>query len=182
MTIFKKLLPFAFLLPVFSINASDGGNIGITGIIAASGCDFAVTSGTWAIGRLFTTGTGNIGDALTERKGILSLNLSRCPVGSYVAIAINGEADDNDPSLFKAVGDGSAKGVAFKIETGNPTIGYTQIIPGQRTNYYQVTSTSSNTTATYAGFGRFNATLVVTDSKLETGSLDTTIVYTVAYY
>lgn len=183
MDIFKLLLPIILLSSIFDVSAKDGGNIGITGMIVVSGCSLATstTNRTWAIGNIFTDGTGNIGDILIDRTAITTLAPTDCPVGISVAISIDGEADENEPSLFKvASGDGKAKGVAFKIETGNSTIGYTPISPGGKTTYITVTTTGSNTTGNVS-FGRLNGTLVVTDSKIESGSLDTTITYTLLY-
>ena len=177
MDIFKLLLPIILLSTIFDVSAKDGGNIGITGMIVVSGCSLATstTNRTWAIGNIFTDGTGNIGDILIDRTAITTLAPTNCPLGISVAMSIDGEADEDEPSLFKvASGDGKAKGVAFKIETGNNAIGYTSVSPGGKT-YYQAVTVGN------ISFGRLNGTLVVTDSKIESGSLDTTITYTLLY-
>lgn len=178
---------FLTLLLAGRANASDGSVI-IDGVIGTAGCSLQASSYqniNWAIGDKSLTVLPAKGEVLSEPKGLASLNLTSCPPGITVAYLLEGEADPDQPELFKvADGVGQATGVGFKFDLGVPATGYAQIMPNTATEYY--TSVQQGSSGNYAITGKtLRGSLIATGGATNftgaTGKLDTTLTYSLMY-
>lgn len=182
-TLSKKLLLIATLsagIPALA-NADDN-SLTVNGTVYTTACTITATflNPTWAIGNITLTSQPAAGDVLAGPTGFSSLNLTTCPVLTNVSFNFAGEPDSDMPELFKvADGVGQASGVAFKLEVGNATNGYEQLLPQTNSNNYQTTSGGLLSGKTVRG------SLIATGGKTNftgtTGTLNTTMTYSIEY-